>query len=137
MTQEKLEQDVRQIPLTERLSRANEMIAQMCKQGRPPKMTIPIRWDDEDFYIGVTLRDAQAALLGAGVCTWIADPDGVYATACNQAFFFDSGNVAENNFNYCFGCGKKILARSHCQHCDTLTADESKASCDKCEMEGY
>ncbi len=62
MTQEKLEQDVRQIPLTERLSRANEMIAQMCKQGRPPKMTIPVRWDDEDFFIGVTLRDAVEQL---------------------------------------------------------------------------
>lgn len=62
MTQEKLEQDVRQMPLIERLSKSNEMIAQMCKQGRPPKMTIPVQSDDEDFFIGITLRDAAEQL---------------------------------------------------------------------------
>lgn len=57
-TTDQLEARIRQVPLTERLKMANSMISKMCGQGRPPKMTIPVQWDDEDFFISVTLRDA-------------------------------------------------------------------------------
>jgi len=60
--QEQLEATVRQTPLKERLTLADEMIGQMCSQGRPPKMTIPVQATDEDFFIGVTLRDARAEI---------------------------------------------------------------------------
>lgn len=60
MTHEDLVKQVRDsAPLLDRLDTCHEMIGQMCKNGRPPKMTIPVRWDDEDFFIATTLEDAR------------------------------------------------------------------------------
>jgi len=62
MSQEELENQVRDSgSLIERLDKCHEMIGKMCKEGRPPKMTIPVQWHDEDFFISVTLQDAIAA----------------------------------------------------------------------------
>jgi len=36
--------------------RAIEMIGDMCKEGRPPKMTIPVRDTDEDLFITKTIE---------------------------------------------------------------------------------
>lgn len=59
-TQELLEQKVRESgSLVERLESCRARIAAMCKEGRPPKMTIPVQWDDDDFFISVTLKDAE------------------------------------------------------------------------------
>jgi len=44
--------------LVDRLYKCQSMIAKMCKEGRPPKMSVPVRWDDEDFYICQTVEDA-------------------------------------------------------------------------------
>ena len=61
-TSKKLEQQVRESgTLIERLQECRERIGKMCKEGRPPKMTIPVQWYDDDFFIGVTLQDAIAA----------------------------------------------------------------------------
>ena len=61
-TSEKLEQQVRESgTLIERLQECRERIGKMCKEGRPPKMTIPVQWCDDDFFISVTLQDAIAA----------------------------------------------------------------------------
>lgn len=63
MSQRELEDQVRGSgTLKERLNKCHEMIGKMCKYGRPPKMTIPVHWDDEDFFISVTLQDAEGEL---------------------------------------------------------------------------
>ena len=65
MSQEELEKRVRDSgSLVERLDKCHEMIGKMCKEGRPPKMTIPVQWHDEDFFISVTLQDAIRAQHG-------------------------------------------------------------------------
>ena len=62
MRQEDLEKLVRESgTLAERLIECRERIGKMCKEGRPPKMTIPVQWHDDDFFISVTLQDAIAA----------------------------------------------------------------------------
>lgn len=46
-------------------------------------------------------------------CKWIYNymiEDGVYETSCSHSFFFDSGDVKENNFKFCPFCGKEIEA---------------------------
>ena len=57
MSVETLEAMVREIPLRERIERSRAMIGKMCSEGRPPKMTIPVQFDDEDFFISTTLKD--------------------------------------------------------------------------------
>ncbi len=62
MSKEDLEKRVRDSgSLIERLDKCHEMIGKMCSEGRPPKMTIPVQWHDEDFFIAVTLQDAIRA----------------------------------------------------------------------------
>ena len=60
-----LEAKVREIPLTERLKQAQEMIGKMCSELRCPKMSIPVRWNDEDFFISTTIKDALEILENA------------------------------------------------------------------------
>lgn len=59
---DELEARVRETPLSERLSDCRKRIGKMCSEGRPPRMCIPVQWDDDDFYISTTLADAQRAL---------------------------------------------------------------------------
>lgn len=61
-TIEKLKAQVREAPLLARLEYSRVMIAKMCKEGRPPRMSIPMQPTDEDFFISVTLEDAIAEL---------------------------------------------------------------------------
>ena len=44
-------------------------------------------------------------------CSWTIDTDfdsEIYETGCGQAFTFNDGGPAENNFNFCPYCGKPI-----------------------------
>ena len=59
---EELKQRIRETPLDERLDNAKRRIGRMCSEGRPPRMTIPVQYDDDDFYISTTLSDAQATI---------------------------------------------------------------------------
>jgi hypothetical protein len=59
---EELKQRIRETPLDERLDNAKRRIGRMCSEGRPPHMTIPVQYDDDDFYISTTLSDAQATI---------------------------------------------------------------------------
>jgi len=61
-TQLELENEIRKTPLLERLAKCREMIGKMCSERRPPKMTIPVQWYDEDIFISITLKDAIAEL---------------------------------------------------------------------------
>jgi hypothetical protein len=58
-TKEQFEQRVREsAPLAERLQQCYQRIGKMCSEGRPPRMSIPLQWDDDDFFISTTLQDA-------------------------------------------------------------------------------
>jgi len=59
---DELEARVRETPLSERLDDCRTRIGRMCSEGRPPRMTIPVQYDDDDFYISTTLSDAQATI---------------------------------------------------------------------------
>ena len=61
---EQLEEQVRKTPLLARLRMCRSMVGKMCSEGRPPKMSIPVRPEDEDFFISTTLQDAIALIEG-------------------------------------------------------------------------
>jgi len=54
---------VQETPLIDRLEMCVAMIGKMCSEGRPPKMSIPVQYDDEDFFINRTLNDARNMLI--------------------------------------------------------------------------
>lgn len=43
-------------------------------------------------------------------CEW-KWTDEYFKTACGKAFFFDCGNIAENNFRFCPYCGRRIYEK--------------------------
>ena len=59
---DELKERIRQQPLNDRLEESRRRIGDMCSKGRCPKMTIPVQYDDDDFYINTTLSDAQAII---------------------------------------------------------------------------
>ena len=59
---DELKERIRQQPLNDRLEESRRRIGDMCSKGRRPKMTIPVQYDDDDFYINTTLSDAQATI---------------------------------------------------------------------------
>lgn len=61
-TRDDLIRTLRGSSLKDRIEQSGRMIGEMCAQGRCPKMSIPVRWTDEDFYISQTLADADADL---------------------------------------------------------------------------
>lgn len=76
---EELEAAVRKSgKLSDRLIKCRERIGKMCSELRPPKMTIPVQWDDEDFFINSTLNDAVRELheLTNAVKRILAEPYG-------------------------------------------------------------
>lgn len=44
--------------LLSRLEDCRRRIGKMCSQRRPPRMTIPVQWDDDDMFISETLAEA-------------------------------------------------------------------------------
>lgn len=56
--QEQLEAKVRETDLLTRLEQCQARIAKMCSERRGPRMTIPVEYTDDDFFICTTLRDA-------------------------------------------------------------------------------
>ena len=61
-TKETLEARVRETPLADRLKECQQRIGNMCAELRGPKMSIPVEYYDDDFYICTTLADAQATV---------------------------------------------------------------------------
>jgi hypothetical protein len=59
---EKLEIQIRETPLPARLRLCSAMIGKMCAEGRPPRMSIPVQWNDEDVFISTTIADALKEL---------------------------------------------------------------------------
>ena len=82
-TVETLKLRVREISLNERVKMCRKMIGGMCSKGRPPKMTIPVHWDDEDFFITTTLTDLEKAINRVGILekalAYISEQEGATA----------------------------------------------------------
>jgi hypothetical protein len=52
-------------PLLDRLDDCMTRIGKMCSEGRPPKMTIPCQWNDDDIFITATIKEAVEQLRAA------------------------------------------------------------------------
>ena len=68
------------------------------------------------------LRDlAQAKLMAEreATCTWTEDNEGVYNSACGEAFEFNEGGPEENNMLFCCYCGKKIMVKKYVESEDS------------------
>jgi hypothetical protein len=64
--QETLEQRVRESgDLFARLEDCRRRIGKMCSELRSPRMSIPVEWTDDDFFISVTIKDAIETLTRA------------------------------------------------------------------------
>lgn len=58
-----LADDVRALGTLEaRLLDCRRRVGDMCAEGRPPRMSIPVRGSDDDIFICQTIDDALAAL---------------------------------------------------------------------------
>lgn len=55
------------------------------------------------------LMDATESEYAAKYCDWRMDDDGVYQTACGNAFFFETGTATENKMRFCGYCGKSLV----------------------------
>lgn len=87
---DELEEKVRQSgSLVERLNACRDRIGKMCSERRPPSMTIPVQWSDDDFFIDTTLKDAIAAYLPV-----VAD------LAAREAAERDEANRQLSNYTY-------------------------------------
>lgn len=42
-----------------------------------------------------------------GTCEWW-DEDGVWVSSCGAAFHFEDGGPKDNDFNFCYKCGKPL-----------------------------
>ena len=117
MSEKELKARVREIPLMERLEQCRGMIGNMCSELRPPKMSIPVRWNDEDFFISTTIQDA---MVSAKTCLWSrADEDtDMWETSCDQAYILNEGTPKENDMNFCTFCGKMLEEASDKQDVD-------------------
>lgn len=61
--------------LPERLAECRSRIGKMCSEGRPPKMSIPVQWNDDDFFINTTLKDAEQSVRADGAnCLVCGEP---------------------------------------------------------------
>lgn len=59
-----LEQRVRESGgLLERLEDCRRRIGKMCSERRGPRMSIPVEWNDDDYFICLTIKDAIADLM--------------------------------------------------------------------------
>src|SRR5574338_999661 len=97
-TAEELEQKVRESgSLSERLESCRARIGKMCKERRPPKMTIPVQWDDDDFFMSVTIQDAQQCVQRT-----------VEACPVSHASYTEDDS---NTYLFCPYCGERLHSR--------------------------
>ena len=64
---------VRETPLLERLAQCRQRVADMCSERRGPRMSIPVEYRDDDFYICTTVEDAKSRLAEFGTQMLEAD----------------------------------------------------------------
>lgn len=59
---QQLDNQIREMPLLERLDKSRQIIGKLCSEGRPPKMTVPVQAYDEDIFMSVSIKDAMDEL---------------------------------------------------------------------------
>ena len=62
MDLESMQGRIRCTPIMKRLEMCSEIVGKMCAEGRPPKMSIPVSWEDEDIFLTTTIEDARRFL---------------------------------------------------------------------------
>jgi hypothetical protein len=72
-----LADDVRALGTLEaRLLDCRRRVGDMCVEGRPPRMSIPVRGTDDDIFICQTIDDALSALAWHSPGVSVARPEG-------------------------------------------------------------
>lgn len=87
---DEIEEEIRKIPLAERLERSSKIVQSLASQGRYPRMSVPAQATDEDIFVLTTLSDALELInsLGCragsdGDCNWSECPQAKsYKTIC-------------------------------------------------------
>uniref|UniRef100_A0A6M3JVJ2 Uncharacterized protein n=1 Tax=viral metagenome TaxID=1070528 RepID=A0A6M3JVJ2_9ZZZZ len=73
----------------------------------------------------VTARKALPSEPGTGTpdCEWREDSDGVWFTACDEAFVFTEGGPVENKMRWCCYCGAALMAVAYDETPDSGQGD--------------
>lgn len=79
-TVESLNESIRKIPMIDRLKTLIEIIADLCKESRRLKMSIPVQPYDEDIFITETLRE----LLEIFKCVQCEKEMDIYDVTCDD-----------------------------------------------------
>lgn len=58
-----IDNKIREMLLLPRIRKCVERISDMCNERRPPSMSIPVQWYDDDVFITLTLQDAEARIV--------------------------------------------------------------------------
>lgn len=73
--------EIRKVPLADRLNKSRQIIGKLASEGRYPKMSIPVQPTDEDVFISTTLLDALELIESMGChagkdgdCNWKSCP---------------------------------------------------------------
>jgi hypothetical protein len=61
-TPEGIESEIRKVPLLDRLEECIGIIGSITTERRTTRISVPVRADDEDQYLVVTLQDAIASV---------------------------------------------------------------------------
>ncbi len=93
--------------LRDRIDEAMSRVGKMCSEGRPPRMSIPVRPDDDDTFICDTLRACRTALA-----------DSADAPEGGIKFFESSSEIARK-----LPCGCWVIHGLGELYCDRHTAD--------------
>ncbi len=102
--------------LSDRINACKNMIGKMCSEGRPPRMSVPVEFWNEDIFIVTTMEDAQAELAAAKAELDQARAEverlGKMVPVCNecdgtgeQAGYIESGGAMRCVPESCDNCG--------------------------------
>lgn len=78
--------------LRTRLAECSRRIGKMCSEGRPPRMSIPAHWDDDDVYITQTVEEAGAEIVR--LTKWVEEMQrgkSVHCAFCGHVYGPDPG----------------------------------------------
>lgn len=103
--------------LSERLGKIGKMIGLMCNERRPPKMSIPVQWYDEDFFITTTANEAQKRIVAIEAQLAEAQRHNELLRAVAEACQHENAVNAKNQV---------IQSGWHCPDCDGIFADDPR-----------
>ena len=106
--------------LLARIEASMSMVGKMCREHRPPRMSIPVNPKrDEDVFICNTFRACAAEIRrrageldapAVAECIWRdSEGDGNWDTSCGNLYFFVEGGPTENGQRFCGYCGGRLI----------------------------